>query len=131
MNTEAILWTIIASLLSGLVGVFVSYHLYSRLETRKSKIETARKLFANKFNIQGTQFNEALNELMIVFSDSKKVIKEMESFWKVVDTPLEARSKNAADDALINLMKAICTELGIKYKDLPDSYFLRYFKATK
>jgi len=48
MTTEQILVTIIASLLSGLIGVGVSSYFYSRLERRKTKMDTARKLFGGR-----------------------------------------------------------------------------------
>lgn len=127
MTKEMIILTIMSSLFSGLIGVLVSYYFFSRLETRKMKVETARKMFGSKHAIGGKDFQEAVNEVMIVFSDSQIVIDAMENLWKVVETPQHARAAKAPDEAMISLMKAMCRDIGIKYKKLPDSYYLKFF----
>ncbi|TRO79709.1 DUF6680 family protein [Desulfuromonas acetexigens] len=127
MTNEQILLTIVSSLLSGIIGVFISSLFYSRLEKRKMKIETARKMFGARHNIAGTDFKSAMNEIMIVFSDSQKVINAMENMFSVVETPPSARSEKAADEALIKLMKEMCTDIGVNYKNLPESYYLKFF----
>jgi hypothetical protein len=131
MDKEMLLVTVVSSLLSGLVGVIVSSIFFSRLERRKLKIETARKLFGSRHEITGKEFQEAMNEVMIVFSDCSDVIDSMENLWRVVDTPKNARPDKAADDALILLMKSICKDIGIKYKKLSDAYYLRFFIVPK
>lgn len=131
MTYEYILLTIVASLVSGLIGVVVSYIFYSRLEIRKIKFDTARKMFGSKYQVHGKDFQEAVNEVMIVFSDSQEVIDSMENLWKVVSTPQNARCKKAADEALILLMKSMCKNIGIKYKKLPDAYYLKYFSMPE
>lgn len=131
MSSEIILVTIVSSLISGLIGVIISFIFFSRLERRKLKVETARKLFGNRHEISGKNFQEAMNEVMIVFSDCSDVIESMENLWKVIETPKGARSEKAAEDALITLMKSICKDLGIKYKKLSDAYFLRFFMVPK
>ncbi len=123
----AIVLTIITSLLSGLVGVFVSSCFYARLERRRIKMETAKKMFGNRHAISGNSFQEAMNEVLIVFSDSVEVINAIQEFMKVVETPPAAQSHGAADEALIKLMKAICKNIGVRYKNLPDSYYLKFF----
>ncbi|MGN8197915.1 DUF6680 family protein [Salinisphaera sp. RV14] len=131
MTTLAVLVALVASLLSGIAGVVLSFGFYSWLERRRLKVETARKLFGNRHRVHEHQFQEAINEVMIVFSDSQLVIDAMENLWKVVETPQSSRAANAADDALIQLMKAICADLKIKYKHLPDTYFLRFFSIPR
>jgi len=56
MNTDTILITITASLLSGLIGVGISSIFYARMERRKLKIETAKKMFGNRHNISSNPF---------------------------------------------------------------------------
>ena len=123
--------TLVSSLLSGLIGVLISYWFYARLEKRKMKTETARKLFANRHDMHGTGFHEAMNEIMIAFSDCQNVIDLIENLFKTVETPRHARSEKAADEALIKLMKAICKDIGIEYKTLPDSYYLKFFSMPR
>jgi len=129
MTKEAIIVAVISSLLSGLVGVLVSFYFFNRLEKRKLKTETARKMFGSKHEIGSSAFNEAMNEVMIVFSDSDEVISAMEELWQTLSTPISSRATNAADEKLVKLMKCMCREIGIEHKKLPDAYYLRYFKA--
>jgi len=131
MSQEQVYIALISSLLSGLVGIFISSWFYARLERRKLKTETARKLFANRHDMHGQGFHEAMNEIMIAFSDSQKVIDLIEGLFKVVETPIHARSEKAADEALIMLMKGICKDIGIEYKTLPDSYYLKFFSMPR
>ncbi len=126
-TTETILLTVSASLLSGLIGVFVSSWFYASLERKKVKRDTARKMFGNKHNIAGNAFQESMNEVIFVFSDSKPVIEAVQHLFSVIETPESARAPKAADEALIKLMKVMCKNIGIKYKDLPDAYFLKFF----
>jgi hypothetical protein len=65
--------------------------------------------------------------VIVVFSDSQAVVDAVQELFTVVETPLPARPQKAADEALIKLMKAMCKDIGIKYKSLPDSYYLKYF----
>lgn len=128
MTIEFILITIIASLLSGLLGVFVSFHFFRRLEQRRLKMGTAQKLFGGKYNIASKEFQEAMNEVMLIFSDSDLVIAAMEEFWTILQAK-DKHSSEVANDKLVKLMKAICTDIGIKYKNLSDAYFLRNFSV--
>jgi hypothetical protein len=129
MTKETIIVALISSLLSGLVGVLVSFYFFNRLEKRKLKTETARKMFASKHDIASSAFNEAMNEVMIVFSDSDEVISAMEELWQTLNTPISSRAPSAADEKLVKLMKCMCRDIGIEHKKLPDAYYLRYFRA--
>lgn len=84
-------------------------------------------MFGNKHAISGHAFQEAMNEVLIVFSDSQEVIDAVQELFRVAETPLTARPQKAADEAPIKLMKATCKDIGIKYKGLPDSYYLKFF----
>jgi len=131
MSNEQMMITIISSLLSGLLGILISSWFFARMEKKKMKLETARKLFANRHDMHGSKFHEAMNEIMIVFSDSQKVIDLIEELFRIVETPKLARAEKSPDEALVKLMKAICKEVGIVYKTLPDSYYLKYFSMPK
>lgn len=127
MTKEAIIVALVSSAISGILGVVISSWFYARLERRRIKLETARKMFGSKHAISGNSFQESINEVIIVFSDSEDVVQKVQELFQVVETPLSARSPKAADEALIELMKAICKDVGIKYKNLPDSYYLKFF----
>ncbi|RUO73297.1 DUF6680 family protein [Idiomarina ramblicola] len=127
MTNETIILTLVSSVISGVLGVVISSIFYSRLEKRRIKLETARKMFGNKHAMSGKEFQESINEVMIVFSDSQEVIDLVQKLFDVVSTPQDARAPKAADEALIKLMKAICRSIGIKHKNLPDTYYLNFF----
>lgn len=131
MNNNAIFVTLLSALLSGMIGVFVSYWFFSRLERRKMKIATARKMFGSRHDIAGKDFQESINEVMVVFSDSQEVIDSLQNLWQVLEIPQHTRSSKSADEAMISLMKTICTDIGIKYKKLPDSYYLKFFSMPR
>ncbi|GJL57126.1 MAG: hypothetical protein NPIRA02_42580 [Nitrospirales bacterium] len=131
MTTQAIVVTFAASLLSGLIGVLVSFYFFNRLEKRKVKIETARKIFGSKHDMQSDAFTEAMNEIMIIFSDSDAVTNAMEELWEILETPITSRGESAADQKMVKLMKNICRDIGIEPKQLTDAYYLRCFTTKQ
>jgi hypothetical protein len=110
MTKEAVILALAISAISGILGVVISSLFYSRLERRKIKLETARKMFGNKYAISGSPFQESINEVIIVFSDSDDVVEKVQELFRLVETPLSARGTKVADEALIQLMKAICKD---------------------
>jgi hypothetical protein len=127
MTTDQVLVTIIAALLSGLIGVVVSFYFYARLERRKMKMDTARKLFGGKYSQESQAFQEALNEVMLVFADSRDVLRALDDLFTTIQS--QQHGGGIGDDKLVRLMKAICQDLGITYKELPEAYFLRSFRV--
>lgn len=131
MSIYIVFVTVIASLLSGLIGVLLSFKFYERLEKRKLKVETAKKLIGSRYDTGSIDFRTALNEIFVVYADSQEVMKAMESFWEVLQTPLESRSSNLADDRLLLLLKEVCADAGITHpKHFNDAFFMRTFGAT-
>jgi len=114
---------ILASLLSGLIGVLISTYFYHKLEKKKIKFDTARHLFGYRYNIQSDGFKKSMNEIFIVYADQPKVIKAMEDLYTALQTP----SKPNADDKLVTLLKEICNDLDIDYSTVNESYFLKTF----
>ena len=73
MKPEPIWITIIAAMISGLVGALLSTFVYLKRENRKFKVDTLKRFAANRFDLKGDEFSRALNEIYIVFNDSAKV----------------------------------------------------------
>ena len=119
---------IIASLLSGLIGVIVSTCFYRRYENRKQKFDTLRRLVANRFAIAEGQENSlegsreaffaALNEAIVVFHDSTTVADALDKY-----------REDSSNDNFIRLFKAICKNLKVSY-ELNDSFFERPFTPS-
>ena len=125
MSVEAILVTIVASLISGLVGVGVSFWLFYKLERHKLKLDFARRLLGHRFSISGDSFSCAMNEVIAVFADSPDVLQRMERLYEA----LQAAGKPNANDALIDFLKSVCKSSGLSQATLNDAYLLKTFNA--
>ena len=123
------LWlTVVSSLLSGLVGVFVSAYYYRRYERRKLKLDTLRRLLAYRHaTVVGSSqtvqehFFAALNEVFVIFHDSPNVIRALQSLHADLVRP------ERLQDNVVTLFKVICSDLKISHAAVNDSFFLRPF----
>lgn len=125
LSTEAIIVTVIASLLSGLIGVGISAWFFYKIERHKLKLDLARRLLGNRYSITGDNFSCAMNEVIAVFADSQDVLQKMGKLYEALQTP----SKPNADGALIDFLKAVCKSSGLTQATLNDGYFIKTFNA--
>lgn len=126
-----IIFTVVTSLLSGLIGVVISACFFSRLERRKLKIDTARRLLGSRFNIEGIEFQQAMNEVTVVFADEGKVIQAMDAFWMIIEKEYGPDRAAKANAGLIFLMKTVCGSIGLHPKNLGDDHYLKFFSVPK
>lgn len=117
--------TVISSLLSGFLGVLISSAFYEQLERKRYKRETVRRLLGARFDIGGIEFKMAMNEIPVVFSDSKRVMIALEDFWQELQTPQKAN----AEPKMATFLRAVCEDVGVIHKGADDKFFLRYFSA--
>lgn len=117
--------TIIASLLSGIIGVASSSYFVYKLERRKLKFDLAKRLLGYRFSIKGDEFSCAMNQVIAVFADSPQVLQAMQNLYRA----LEAPGKVQAEEALVDFLKAVCKDSGLAQVILNDSYFLKTFNA--
>ena len=125
MSNETILITVVASLLSGLVGVGVSGWFFYKLERHKLKLDLPRRLLGYRFSISGDDFSCAMNEVIGVFADCPEVLQKMGSLYETIQTP----GKPNVDGALIDFLKAICKSSQLTQATLNDGYLLKTFNA--
>lgn len=125
LSTEAIIVTLIASLLSGLIGVGVSAWFFYKIERHKLKLDLARRLLGNRYSITGDNFSCAMNEVIAVFADSQDVLQQMGKLYEAIQTP----GKPNADGALIDFLKAVCKSSGLTQATLNDGYFIKTFNT--
>jgi len=118
---------IISSLLSGLLGVFVSSRFYLRLEKRKVKTDTVKRLLGYRYNLTGEGFTRALNEAFIIFADNKEVVKAIEELHVTVTTP----GKPDINNKLLSLFKAVCKDIKCLPKNINDTYFMKAFNIIE
>ena len=112
---------------SGLLGVIISTVYYHRHEKYLIKLETLKEFAGNRYNIKGDPFSKALNEIYIVFNQSKEVKNALQAFYDNI------RGNNPAlsNDLLVKLYKAMCSDLHIKTNDFTDEFFLTPFNTKK
>lgn len=125
LSNEAILVTIVSSLISGLLGVAVSTWYFYKLERHKLKLDLARRLLGNRFSISGDAFSCAMNEVIAVFADAEPVLQKMERLYEALQVP----GKPNAEGALIDFLKAVCKASGLTQATLNDAYLIKTFNA--
>ncbi|MBU1259694.1 MAG: hypothetical protein KJ757_02970 [Planctomycetes bacterium] len=119
--------TIISSLLSVLIGVFVSSWFYTRQEKKRIKIDTARRLLGFRHHLTGEGFTQALNEAFIVFSDNAIIVKAIEELHVTATSP----GKPDIENKLLTLLKAVCKDVNCLPDNINDTYFLKVFNVIK
>jgi hypothetical protein len=125
VSTQAILITLISSVLSGLLGVAVSSWFFYKFERHKQKMDLARRLLGNRFSISGDAFSCAMNEVIAVFSDAPDVLTKMEKLFVAIQVP----GKPNAELALVDFLKSVCKESGLSQGQLNDTYLLQTFNG--
>lgn len=118
MTFEEITITIISSLLSGIVGVAISTFYYRRYENRKTKMDTFKRFFGNRYDLKSDAFSQAINEIYVVFKNSRPVMEALSQHHNAVT------SNKGSEDELVKLFKAMCRELDLDATDFNDSFFL-------
>ncbi|MDF4795517.1 hypothetical protein P3553_15730 [Vibrio parahaemolyticus] len=129
MDTNTIYITLIASLASGLLGSIGSAIFFRKLEKTKLKVDTARRLIGHRYNIQSAEFQLALNEIFVVFSNSKAVMKALEEFWQDAQLPPQQRTTAVSNDKLIKLLKSVCKDAGLETSELSEAFYLRFLRT--
>jgi len=123
MNTTAIIVTVVSSLLSGIVAVIISTVYYRRHEKRRTKIDTFKRFFSNRYDLKGDEFSRAINEIFVIFHDSEKVVSALRAYHQRVT------DKQNSEDELLRLHKAMCKDVNISFDKFNDSFFLRPFNT--
>ncbi len=121
MTAETIVITVLASLLSGLIGSAATIFFMGRLETRKLKIDTLRRLLGNRDELTGAAFCSAANEVLVVFRDSPRVLSALRDLHRVAAT----HGKPNIEDALVVLLKEAAAACGLSPNEVPDTAFLQ------
>lgn len=123
--------TIVASVISGLFSgtlAWLASVIYHRKAARKQmKFDALRELAGRRYDVLGDLFTRSLNQLFVVFNDSEKVRLALKRFHENrVSGPSEL-----ANSHLVELFRAMCDDVGIKYSDFTDEFFLRPFNTKQ
>lgn len=123
MDIKSIIVTVVASLLSGIVAVIISAAYYRYHEKQRTKIDTFKRFFSNRYDLKGDEFSRAINEIFVVFHESEEVISTLRAYHQRVT------DKQASEDELLKLHKAMCKDVNINFDKFNDSFFLRPFNT--
>jgi hypothetical protein len=125
LNTS-VLAIVFSSLISGLIGVIISTIFYQRMEKKKLRIDTAKKLIGNRHDLTGQEFTQALNEALIVFSDNKIILQALNELFKNARMP----EKPDINETILTLFKAVCADVKLFPKNINDTVFLTAFNVV-
>ncbi len=121
MDINSIIVVIVASLLSGIIGIIISNIYHKRYEERKIKIDTFRRIFSNRYDLKGDDFTRAINEVFVIFNNSENVKSALRSFHQKVI------NKHNSEDEFLKLLKTMCKDTNLDFEDFNDSFFLTPF----
>jgi hypothetical protein len=119
------LLVIVAALISGLVGVIISNRDFKKTEIRRLKIKVLQQMMGSRYEVNGKEFLGALNQVAIVFCDSKEVLTALKVVADDVMTP--NRNPQLSNQRLLDLFKARFKNLDINTEPLTDNFFLTAF----
>ena len=125
MTTDAILITLLSSLISGLLGVAIAAWFFYRIERYKLRLDLARRLFGYRHSIVGEGFSTAMNEVFVVFAGEEDVIQNMGRLYSVIETP----GKPNLEVVFSDFLKSIAKSAGLGRAKLNDAYFIKTFNA--
>jgi len=120
-----IIVTVVSPLLSGLVGMIISTVYYRRYEKRRTKIDTFKRFFANRYDLRGDEFSRAINEIFVIFHDSEEVLSSLRAYHQRVT------NRQDSEGELLRLHKAMCNDVKIRFDKFNDSFFLRPFNTRR
>ena len=124
MDVLNILLVVITSLASGILGVVVSNRHFSKLEKNKFKRDICLQLIANRHNLIGDEFTQALNSITFAFNDDVETIKK----FIIFNDGVTARETTPViNEKLVELIKAMLRALKMEVKDLDSKYYLITF----
>ena len=117
---------LVSALLSGLLGVWVSNRSYRLNEIRRIKLKVFQQLMANRFSKSNQGFVEAINQIPIVYYESKEVLSAFKVYYEfcLSQTPKDVTVEN---QKLLDLFKAISKHLKIDTEPLNDNFFIYPF----
>jgi hypothetical protein len=115
-----VLSIVISALVSGLLGVIISNWYHGNSETRRLKIQILQQIMAYRFSLQNIKFVEAMNQLPVVYHESKEVLTAYKEYREHImnhGDPLVGHQK------LVELLKAMYKNLRINIEPLNDDMF--------
>ena len=113
---------VIAVFLSPIIALLISKYLQDRGEKRRDKMDIFKTLMTGRLHSWDKDSIDALNMIIVIFSDDKNVINA----WKAFRSTTKNGSSAQISTAKVKLMEIIGESLGYKNKvtweDIQDPY---------
>ena len=119
---------IVSIFASGTVGVIISILYHNHTVIRRLKLNVLQRIMENRFDITGEGFLKALNAVVVVYSDSKKVLSALKEYHEY--SMASVKSQDLANQKILDLFIAMSENLNIDIKPLTDTFFLYPFKVA-
>jgi len=127
MDWTDILIISISAFISGFFGVLVSIWYNRNNEIKRAKLDLLQQLVGNRHDVRGEKFTEALNQIFVVFSNSKDVLASLKAFHEVAIS--STRNEAIMNQKLLDLFKAMYKDLKLNIEPLDDTFFLQAFNV--
>ena len=137
METEAIMVTLISSIISGVLATAITLYVNYKNEQIKTKRGLVDDIFGYRYQLSEgytdnkSGINKALNRIPIVFEAEEDVLKAYDKLYDVATMNLEADVRTRKmEDALITLYKEMCRASGIRVANWNDSRIKNAFNVS-
>lgn len=122
-------WAITAgtTIVTGVATWWIT-RLQARLdEKRRMKRELLTQVIANRYDLKGEAFSQALNGAAVVYADATDVKAQIRSFHALVSST--SRDPDRIQAALLDVIRAMFDELDLPHDDLSDDFLLTPFNT--
>ena len=137
MTKEAIMITLISSIISGILATAITLYVNYKKEQLKIKRDLVDDVFGYRYQLSGNRAHidksgimKALNRIPIVFDDNEEVLKAYDKLHDVASMNLDPTARNMKmEDSLITLYKEMCKAAGIRVSNWNDSRVKNIFNV--
>lgn len=138
MTLEAIIVTLISSIVSGVLATIITLYVNHRNENIKIRKDLLDDIFGYRYQLSAGRessdrsgITRVLNRIPIVFADKDDVLNAYDKLYDVATMNLEPVMRaRKMDDALITLCKEMCKASGIKVTNWNDSRISNIFSVS-
>ena len=132
MSEEAIVVTLVSSIISGILATVITLYINYKREEQKRKQELIDDIFGYRYLLQEnigeidkSPFNRAINRIPIIFNKNDEVLVAFDRLFEASICTDTTSKRKLMDDALVTLYKQMCKAAKIDVKDWNDSRIMR------
>jgi len=129
MNLLAWLAGGVMSVLTGLATWWITWSRARLDEKRRMKRELLTQIVANRYDLKGDPFSQAINAAAVVFAESSDVKKSIRRFHDEVSA--DDRDPKRIQKTLLNMIRDMFEDLGLNHGDLSDEFLVRPFNTRQ